>query len=326
MTRSKALYILAALVLLRSLSFGQEIDWQDVVFTSLAPARQGCVLASGYDVIGRGFFLEDCQIAQTLIFPVGYVRDIDFTSNRDGWLVYGRDIAPFRDGKTGEAPKIGNGEWLFVGISFFDVANGCTITSDGNIACTHDAGKTWSTATDDSVVDGVGIAYVSKNVVWATVRSKVNGLTPECREIIRSIDGGARWSSGTDVKKCDLYLNGFVDEMHAWALRSNNQLFLTNDGAKSWSASGYVPAKPDDAFFLTPTAGWLIADRNMYRTMDGGYSWKKIWTAPDYTYVDPKGLLFLNEANGWLKTLDVLYRTNDGGLSWKRVESTNSLQ
>ena len=317
----KNFFPLLAVLFLYSAVVSQKIDWDTVVFTSMAPAEPGCVLVAGHVEIYKNFFLKDCQTTQNLIFSnAGDALDIDFTGNRDGWLLYGLGMAPFRNGKTGEVPKIGNGEWRFVGLSFYDAANGCTITSNGHVACTHDGGKMWVVTEVAAVEDVYSIAYVSKNVVWATVFSKENGSKTGCRKIIKSVDGGAKWSSAMNIRTCDLYLTGFVDDLNAWALRDNNQFLVTTDGGKKWVSVGTVPAEPDDVFFLTPRAGWAIADRNLYRTKDGGFSWKKIWTAQDHIYVDPKGLLFIDEVNGWLRGLDSLYRSNDGGVTWTRVE------
>src|SRR5262249_9118496 len=139
MKRSRTACFLLVLAFLTNAALGQQVDWEDVVFTSIARARPGCVLAAGYDVTRRDFFLEDCQVTQNLIFPFsGHVWGIDFTNSRDGWLVSGSAIVPFRDGKTREAPKLGDDDWRFVGVSFYDEANGCAITSDGHVACTHD--------------------------------------------------------------------------------------------------------------------------------------------------------------------------------------------
>jgi len=319
MKRSRTVYLLLALSFLTIVIPAQQIDWDDVVFTSIARARSGCILTSGYDATKHDFLLKDCRITQDLVFPApGHVRGIDFTNDRDGWLLFGSGPVPFTDGKTGRAPRVGNEDWLFAAVSFYDEVNGCAITHDGDIACTHDRGKTWSPTHPVGIVDGFEIAFSSRNVVWALANSK--GVAGgDCRAIIRSDDAGTHWSRITNLKGCDLYLAGFLDDFHAWALRANNQLLFTKDGGKSWRPISIVPSKPDDLYFVTQSTGWFIDDGRFYGTIDGGYSWKKLWAAPPSTYVNPRGLLFIDEVNGWLMTLDKLYRTGDGGKSWIRV-------
>lgn len=320
MRRLRVLHFLLALALLNNVARAQQIDWENVVFTAIANAQNGCVLTAGYNVIKRNFFLKDCQVVQDLVFPAtGHVRGIEFTSGRDGWLMFGSGLVPFTDGETGKAPKIGDEDWLFVGVSFYDEANGCSITSDGHIACTSDGGKTWASTQPKGIVDGFGITFASEKTVWASVSTKGSGAGRECRTIMKSVDAGKNWSPVENLPKCDIYLVGFIDEFYAWAVRSNNQLLVTRDGAKSWQTVGSVPGQPDDIFFLTPSTGWLIVDRKLYGTADGGHSWKKLWKAPEMTLVNPRGLLFVNELNGWLMSLEKLYRTANGGKTWKRV-------
>lgn len=88
---------------------------------------------------------------------------------------------------------------------------------------------------------------------------------------------------------------------------------LTSDGGSNWQIA---PLKdtPLSLFFLNETAGWMVTERGLWKTVEAGKSWTKIFsTGSKITRV-----YFLDENTGWAvgpeKTAS---NTTDGGKHWK---------
>jgi photosystem II stability/assembly factor-like uncharacterized protein len=86
--------------------------------------------------------------------------------------------------------------------------------------------------------------------------------------------------------------------------------------------------KQDDIAFGSPSRGWFGNGKGLlYRTDDGGDSWRKVWEQPG-TFI--RALGFFDENTGILGNVGVgsfpgvtdthpLYRTADGGMSWSKA-------
>jgi len=85
------------------------------------------------------------------------------------------------------------------------------------------------------------------------------------------------------------------------------------------------PKKRDDLVFVDArTAFYGTGKGNLYRTDDGGHSWRLVWSHPG-TFI--RSLAFLDSKHGFLGNLGVglasvtdpvpLYETRDGGVSWE---------
>jgi photosystem II stability/assembly factor-like uncharacterized protein len=71
--------------------------------------------------------------------------------------------------------------------------------------------------------------------------------------------------------------------------------------------------------FIDETRGWLIQDGKLWRTQDGGRSWKAVFTAEKRDdgrdgYIGQ--VQFINSRTGWLVSTYKMYKTEDGGDSW----------
>lgn len=127
-----------------------------------------------------------------------------------------------------------------------------------------------------------------------------------------------------------------IDVVNGWGV-TDTQIVRTNDGGVTWynvtppgvTETGYMAASQSE--FLNPTHAWLqIADPNnypnggsMYRTTDGGLTWKSTTTP-----FSGGSISFLDPNNGWLMAdLGVgagsmpvsVFQTTDGGATWNRT-------
>ena len=93
-------------------------------------------------------------------------------------------------------------------------------------------------------------------------------------------------------------------------------LLETTDSGNTWqevsSLKGY---NFRDISFFNETTGWLLSNRKIFKTVDGGSDWAMLSFSP------PSGsftkIYFINATNGWVGTdKGYLYKTTDGGDTW----------
>lgn len=175
--------------------------------------------------------------------------------------------------------------------------------------------------------------------------------------ILHSLDGGRSWQVVTppEASAPGQATAFFLDSQRAWATfyPSNTgsdqptRVWSSQDGGKSWQASQpLVPGGLEDTFggmqltFLDPINGWLAlrhgaaagsAPISLYRTDDGGQSWRRILDvmserSGSINTCCQSGLLMANETDGLITTslgpdpfLHVNW-TRDGGSSWERQD------
>lgn len=89
----------------------------------------------------------------------------------------------------------------------------------------------------------------------------------------------------------------------------------TYDGGAHWTLAE-VKELPYSLFFLNESSGWMITDRSIWGTADGGRSWKKLKGIKGL-----ERLWFLNGDRGFAVGEEKsVYETKDGGKEWsKRV-------
>lgn len=127
-----------------------------------------------------------------------------------------------------------------------------------------------------------------------------------------------------------------IDVVNGWGV-TDRQIVRTNDGGVTWynvtppgiTETGYMAASQSE--FLGLTHAWLqIADPNnypnggsMYRTVDGGLTWKS-----SATPFSGGSISFLDPSHGWLMAdLGVgagsmpvsIFQTSDGGATWNQT-------
>jgi photosystem II stability/assembly factor-like uncharacterized protein len=161
--------------------------------------------------------------------------------------------------------------------------------------------------------------------------------------IYRSTDGGSSWTpaglvrgcrnalpdSSCDVQEIAIAPNGRV--LYAGVLSctaasspegcyySGPGLFISRDAGASWVADGFKgqsvsltldPRRPDNVY--------VSADAGLFKSMNGGASWKKLASLPksaDVPVFDPRNpqVLYV-DAFGHL-----LFKSTDGGASWTKL-------
>lgn len=88
----------------------------------------------------------------------------------------------------------------------------------------------------------------------------------------------------------------------------------TNDGGVTWEQRPFKEV-PSNVYFLDDSFGWIVTDKGIWQTEEGGRSWKKIESMKGIRAVhffdSKRGL-----AAGFPK---LLLRTEDGGKKWAKI-------
>lgn len=96
--------------------------------------------------------------------------------------------------------------------------------------------------------------------------------------------------------------------------REKGAIVLTFDGGKHWSLEP-VGERPNSVFLLSDELGWMVTDRGVWITDDGGRTWAK--------QLALKGMLrahFVNPRHGFaIGFPSAVYETVDGGKTWNKL-------
>ena len=126
-----------------------------------------------------------------------------------------------------------------------------------------------------------------------------------------------------------------VDKKIVWISGSGGEFCTTSDAGKSWR---YGKVKGAESLDFRDVHGFSAQEAvlmsagpgdasRIYKTTDGGDSWKLCYTNPDslgffdgFDFLNDKlGIMFSDPVDEWL---NLLY-TEDGGESWSRVDTEN---
>jgi hypothetical protein len=94
--------------------------------------------------------------------------------------------------------------------------------------------------------------------------------------------------------------------------KENPLVMMTSDGGRHWSET---PVKEDglSMFFLDDSNGWMVTEKSIWQTTEGGRSWIKMKSAPS-------GMLriwFLDKKHGFAAGLEKrVFETVNGGDTW----------
>jgi photosystem II stability/assembly factor-like uncharacterized protein len=182
-----------------------------------------------------------------------------------------------------------------------------------------------------------------------------------CGHIWKTDNGGVTWKPVFD--KYDTYSIGCLamdptnpnvvwagtgENNHQRALGYGNGVYKTMDGGKSWKNMGLKesrqvgmilinPQKPDIVYVAAEGSAWGPGgDRGLYKTTDGGKTWKKVLEVSENTGInsmvmdprDPDLIIASSEQRrrhvhtkigGGPET--AIYKTTDGGENWKKLKS-----
>lgn len=208
------------------------------------------------------------------------------------------------------------------------------VTDKQPLYATRDGGASWEPVTArgiESVAGICGIDVLRGRVPVVHAAGRVGGPAA----VLRSVDGGARWSVQDLAKTAGMILDiRFRDAMTGFIAaasdsdteKANALILATSDGGQSWTPV-YRGARPFENVWKMswPSArvGYATVQsydpansaRAVVKTVDGGRSWAEVPIAPA-AGLQQFGIGFADVRRGWVGTRTGGFETRDGGASW----------
>ena len=167
------------------------------------------------------------------------------------------------------------------------------------------------------------------------VTADVGYVSGEGGTILKTTDGGASWTPqlGGDPGSQERPVRHlrFVSERVGWATQvtgTHTNLFRTRDG-ESWDQAGTIEEHYTDLAFTSETDGVFAHNEYVYRTQDGGRTWRKVYTCRAKAEIagltrelkcQIMSMHFASPATGfavaYASEVALVLKTEDGGSSW----------
>lgn len=211
-----------------------------------------------------------------------------------------------------------------VDIDFVNTKTGFVADRNCNIFKTSDAGKTWKNIYNVPK-DFVGMSFVNDKVgyfidsYFCTTTNKII--------IYKTTNGGVNWDKleypYTDYPFAftSIYfrtaLHGCISGGVILTNKDNGNIATTHDGGNTWKVCNLGETfKFYEAFFIDENTGWIPCISGLiFKTTDGGDSWKIVYNPPKggailFVYFIDHNIGFAGGSRG------KLYITSDGGANW----------
>jgi len=267
-----------------------------------------------------------------------------------------RSIGPYRGGRsTAVAGIAGQPATFYMG------------TTGGGVWKTTDAGLNWANISDGffdvASVGAVDVADSDPNVIYVGTGSAcIRGNVSIGRGVYKSVDAGKSWTfSGLrdagQIGRIQVHPDNpdlvyLASLGNPFGANETRGVFRSEDGGETWEKILYVsdttgavelsmnPANPREmyaAFWRAERKPWTVIDASedggIYKTTDGGDSWKKLGGGL------PQGLtgrigVSVSPANpdrvfALVSAADPeggIYRSDDAGESWRRINRERNLR
>ncbi len=245
---------------------------------------------------------------------------IFMADNNTGWIIgnQGKINKTTNGGKSWQDQQSGTMQTLW-SLSFINSSTGWVSGANNTILHTIDGGTSWQVQNmpSDTTKTFTAIGFTDIN----------NGcVVSNYGQIYHTANAGQSW---TKQAKCDMNVPGiisFVDSQTGFVKPLvGDYLLKTSDGGLTWQRLN-LNIKMNwekDMFFINPQTGWICNDRtasslsedhaSVYRTNDGGTSWKLLKTLPEHQL---NAICFANEKIGWVAGTNKIYFSDNGGSDW----------
>jgi photosystem II stability/assembly factor-like uncharacterized protein len=193
-------------------------------------------------------------------------------------------------------------------VHFTDVDVGTAVGANGTILRTVDGGDSWFQQDSGTEINLIAVAFATEKTGWAVG----NGT------FLRTTDGGANWlSRSMQLLPSSL---SFVDESNGWIAEDSccrPRILHTTDGGENWSIVE-VESPIRAIQFLNPKVGFAAGFRSIFRSDDGGGSWRTVYQGS--LEEDLSSLSFIDQSIGYVCGRRLILKTTDGGATWSRTE------
>lgn len=229
---------------------------------------------------------------------------------------------------------------------------------------TTNGGATWTGSTVRSVFNNgddlfaPSLDFINANDGWLMVHPD-HGMNSNPGELMATYDGGASWREVTQTGSGLPFGGdiGFLTNSTGWLVgagtsTTNNKMYMTTDGGKSWTkqdlpfagaTSGTLSVDAPPSFFSSTTGivtathvpnSHLSVDfaKDVFETSDAGRTWRSVASVKTGSAVS-----FIDSHHGWLWTRQPrdtgstapvqgsLLATSDGGQTWTPLHLGSAL-
>lgn len=162
------------------------------------------------------------------------------------------------------------------------------------------------------------IEFINSKVGYAAVNSPYGNKT----SIFKTSDGGKSWESQITIEgqlyKLKCLSNGTCLAVGNDQSLTFGSLFLRTTDGKNWTKPQYAASNYRNLFdiaFIDDTIGFAVgAGGKVWKTVDGGASWKVNYTLPD----DLNSIKFFDKDTGFIGSHNGhIFQTMNGGLCWQ---------
>jgi photosystem II stability/assembly factor-like uncharacterized protein len=211
---------------------------------------------------------------------------------------------------------------------FLNLRTGFLLAADGQLQRTSDGGLTWAAIAPPAGLSIKSLFFVDSLRGFAgAYRTPLKTDTTLSGVVLTTSDGGRSWSeiSGQpggvphnlhffDLKNGLALLSSSAKGSNAWI--STVFLARTADGGATWTqVKGPEPAQTGAAGleFVDARFAYFAGNKGLiYRTLDGGKTWKPVETGLDQVL----SVQFTDPQHGFAYGHNKLLRTTDGGATW----------
>jgi photosystem II stability/assembly factor-like uncharacterized protein len=210
-------------------------------------------------------------------------------------------------------------------VHVFDNNTMIAVGSKSTILSTTDNGDTWEVNYyNEPNIEMRSVHFINSDTGWICGTKYIHTDSSQ-GIILKTTNGGNDWNRNKVIDNAILSKISFWSKNDGWAVGStgDSSFFIkTNNGGENWAFTSISKSKSgwgmDDAQFINPDTGWVVGSGNLYKTINGGFTWDSVagnWYNSIY---------FLDKNIGWaVSTLYCLFgcvyeisKTLDGGLTW----------
>ena len=150
-------------------------------------------------------------------------------------------------------------------------------------------------------------------------------LLETTREMKLTTDGGQTWQVLSSAGVADRFgCATMIDSKRGWAVNHQGQVFTTDSGGANWRKSSELTdfTCASQIEFVNEKDGWIRECLSIWRTRDGGTTWRKVLSTLTTGVVGQPTAMFPVSADILVSSGSggQVYLTKDGGEKW-RIET-----
>ncbi|MBM3712833.1 MAG: T9SS type A sorting domain-containing protein [Actinobacteria bacterium] len=190
-------------------------------------------------------------------------------------------------------------------VCFINANIGWTVGAGGSIYKTTNGGTTWLSLSSGTTLNLNSVYFINENFGW---------VVGQTATILRTTDGGVSWSPRTFGASAGdhLYCVRFVDENVGHAGGNGFAIRTANGGLEWRHVTKFTPAPVTSIYFTDYEKGFVVSERYIFKTVDGGINWTFIEYSESLF-----SIYFIDSNRGWIcGNLGTILKTTNGGDSW----------